>query len=253
MVKKKKAVFAGDPQGQKTAVKQDPLAYLGENVMAIILGSLGADDCARCTLVCKLWRNLAASDELWMRQCMGLIRDTSHAKVSLLRPKEFEPMQPCIEWYSYHMQQKERSQITKEDLCGHCWKFRFKRQAGEFWLSWDPYWTKSGPQMQRVFHEDGSVLGMPSHEPFWFQDSECRWRFTKSREGKRGGPFVKVNHWPSLVVSRQDGFGWRMENCWVIYESIDPEADEAAAMLRVWDSCQKRRGPLTLDLEAWIK
>lgn len=150
MVKKKKAVFAGDPQGQKTAVKQDPLAYLGENVMAIILGSLGADDCARCTLVCKLWRNLAASDELWMRQCMvrdspltcvhdmpdnnsrltrrhfqqGLIRDTSHAKVSLLRPKEFEPMQPCIEWYSYHMQQKERSQITKEDLCGHCWKFR---------------------------------------------------------------------------------------------------------------------------------
>ena len=173
----------------------------------------------------------------------------------------------------------ERSQITKEELCGLCWKFRqvlrpwhdwaceplavdpccrrlllciahsaltcrFKRQAGEFWLSWDPYWTKSGPQMQRVFHEDGTVLGIPSHEPFWFQDSECRsavsypralcafcssygyaaeylhqqmshtdcrWRFTKSREGKRGGPFVKVNHWPSLVVSRQNGFGWRME------------------------------------------
>ena len=38
-----------------------------------------------------------------------------------------------------------------------------------------------------------------------------RWRFTKTREGKRGGPFVKVNHWPSLVVSRQSGFGWRME------------------------------------------
>ena len=28
--------------------------------------------------------------------------------------------------------------------------------------------------MQRVFHEDGTVLGIPSHEPFWFQDSECR-------------------------------------------------------------------------------
>ena len=22
---------------------------------------------------------------------------------------------------------------------------------------------------------------------------------------------MKVNHWPSLVVSRQNGFGWRME------------------------------------------
>ena len=44
-----------------------------------------------------------------------------------------------------------------------------------------------------------------------------------------------------------------LQNCWVVYESIDPEADEAAAMLRVWDSSQNRRGPFTLDLEAWIK
>ena len=29
--------------------------------------------------------------------------------------------------------------------------------------------------MQRVFHEDSTVLGIPSHEPFWFQDSECRY------------------------------------------------------------------------------
>lgn len=29
--------------------------------------------------------------------------------------------------------------------------------------------------MQRVFCEDGTVLGIPSHEPFWFQDSECRY------------------------------------------------------------------------------
>ena len=38
-----------------------------------------------------------------------------------------------------------------------------------------------------------------------------------------------------------------VQNCWVVYESIDPEAQEAEAMLRAWDSCQKRKGPLTLD------
>ncbi len=70
MVKKKRAVSAGNLEGQKAAVKQDPLEYLGENVMAIILGSLEADDCARCMLVSKLWRDLAASDELWLRHCM---------------------------------------------------------------------------------------------------------------------------------------------------------------------------------------
>lgn len=47
-----------------------------------------------------------------------------------------------------------------------------------------------------------------------------RWRFTKSREGKRGGPFVKVNHWPSLVVSRREGFGWRMEVCCILLHAV---------------------------------
>ena len=54
-------------------------------------------------------------------------------------------------------------------------------------------------------------LSCTSILPQQISQTGCRWRFTKSREGKRGGPFVKVNHWPSLVVSRQNGFGWRME------------------------------------------
>lgn len=33
-------------------------------------------------------------------------------------------MQTCMEWYSHHMHQKQRSQISKEELCGLCWKFR---------------------------------------------------------------------------------------------------------------------------------
>lgn len=69
MTKKKQAAPA-DGLYSKGIGKQDPLAYLGENVMAIILGSLEADDCARCTLVSKLWRDLAASDELWMKHCI---------------------------------------------------------------------------------------------------------------------------------------------------------------------------------------
>ena len=67
---------------------------------------------------------------------------------------------------------RENIPFMDANLASPC---RFKRQAGEFWMSWDPYWTKSGPQMQRVFRKDGTVIGIPSHEPFWFQDSECRY------------------------------------------------------------------------------
>lgn len=58
-----------------------------------------------------------------------------------------------------------------------------------------------------------------------------RWQFTKSGRlpgpsGKRvKGQFVKVNHWPSLSISRKSDWGWRMENCWVVYESMDQGMD----------------------------
>ena len=49
-----------------------------------------------------------------------------------------------------------------------------------------------------------------------------------------------------MVQSRMQHWWLIVQNCWVVYESIDPEAQEAEAMLRVWDSCQKRKGHLTL-------
>ena len=57
------------------AVELNPLVYLGENVMVMILGCLEAGDCARCTVVSKHWRDLAASDELWMKHC--IVRDSA--------------------------------------------------------------------------------------------------------------------------------------------------------------------------------
>ncbi len=77
---------------------------------------------------------------------------------------------------------------------------RFKRQAGAYWLrcelsfqfsmcmhghrlftalmllcrSFDPWWTKTADPMTRHFLPDGTLLGVPSHEPYWMPDAECR-------------------------------------------------------------------------------
>lgn len=91
---------------------------------------------------------------------------------------------------------------------------RFKEEAGDFWLSLDPYWAGEAPPLVRRFHPDGSLTAPPD-DPLW-GDHENRWRFTKSREGV-AGQFVKVNHWPSLSISRTPSWGWRMENSWVVY------------------------------------
>lgn len=40
------------------------------------------------------------------------------------------------------------------------------------------------------------------------------------------------------------------QNCWVVYESIDPEAQEAKQMLKKWEESQARREHLALVAEA---
>jgi hypothetical protein len=127
----------------------------------------------------------------------------------------------------------------------------------------DPFWTRQGPQMQRLFCADGSVVAPPD-DPLWGEhlaasaaaaccrccclllwptwvctscscclqaldllphtwpaagEHECRWRFCNSKEG-RPGHYVKVNHWPSLSISRTPSGGWVMENLWVVHEAV---------------------------------
>ena len=65
-----------------------------------------------------------------------------------------------------------------------------------------------------------------SHVDFLYDDPEVRafvptikWRFTKSKYGKKG-QFVKVNSWPSLEISRrEDDWGWELSQEWVKYRS----------------------------------
>ena len=68
-----------------------------------------------------------------------LIRDCSHTRVSQLHfgdryggedeEKQRQKQHDGRRWYAKHMSDTERSQITKEELCGLCWKFRHATSA----------------------------------------------------------------------------------------------------------------------------
>ena len=68
-------------------------------------------------------------------------------------------------------------------------------------------------------------------EPYFFR---YRWRFTKTSQGKRGH-YIKVNHWPALSISRTEDWGWKLENCWVEYRSLEQRLVEAS---KPCDHCQ---------------
>ncbi|GAB4815619.1 hypothetical protein N2152v2_008075 [Parachlorella kessleri] len=191
--------------------RQDPAAVLGRDVMHVVLGNLPARDLAVAGCVSKQWQSLCSEGFLWRRIC----EDLWHGKVYV--PQAAAGSE--LSWrqrYEASLLDAARNDITTQELCTFSWTFRFKWLAGVFWTAQDPYWTREGHMLRRFFHESGSLTAAPS-DPFWGHH-ECRWRFTKSKEGLRGH-YVKVNHWPSLSISRTPSWGWRMENCWVVYEA----------------------------------
>jgi len=49
------------------------------------------------------------------------------------------------------------------------------------------------------------------------------WRFTKSRNGKRG-QFIQVNRWPAYTITRcPNDWSWVLESDWVRYRSCSPQ------------------------------
>lgn len=102
-----------------------------------------------------------------------------------------------------------------DELACMVFTFRFKDDAGEFWFSRDPA-RYGGPPMIRRFLPDGTFWS-PGLDPI-HGDPEInsfipniRWRFTKSRGGKRG-QFIQVNRWPAYTITRTADFGWKLEN-----------------------------------------
>jgi len=58
-------------------------------------------------------------------------------------------------------------------------------------------------------HDDHKIL----------REVERKWRFVKECGGRRGkrGQFIRVNHYPTYIVSRQaKNWGFLMQSCWVL-------------------------------------
>ena len=134
-------------------------------------------------------------------------------------PTSFCTWQEC---YKHTVHDTHRTALTPEELCSLTWSFRFKRGAGVFWAESDPFWLGQ-PPVKTQFMPTGDVWRFQGSRRI-DHDFPIVWRFTKSRFGKRG-TFVKLNQWPSLIISRTERGGWRLESEWVLH-TTDPAEDQ---------------------------
>ena len=78
-----------------------------------------------------------------------------------------------------------------------------------------------------------------------------RWKFTRSKMGRKG-LFVKINNFPSLEVRRTQDWGWELDGEWVLYRTCSPMTVECGEEWRkdprpIFDSDDEEEWP---D-EAW--
>ncbi|KAL4434402.1 hypothetical protein ABPG75_000843 [Micractinium tetrahymenae] len=188
----------------------DPYDALGGDLLVHIFSFLDAPTLLLCSHVSRCWQDCAADDRLWQQ-----LAEMEWADKVYVGPAGQRTDLPWRQRFLLAEADLQRTAITVEELCAFRWTFRFKPQAGIYWLG-----LTAGLRMERLFSEDGSVSAPPD-DALW-GEHESRWRFCKTRDGVRGH-YVKINHWPSLDCSRTTGGGWRMQNIWVIYEAILPQ------------------------------
>jgi len=199
--------------GGRSAPAIDPMHALPEAVVArLILPRLDKQSLATLAQVNRQWAEAARDDYLWQPLCKELWEGKCY------NPFCKKVQAGDLSWkdaYKASVLDSMRTQITEDELCSNSgWNFRFKISAGEYWVAMDPSYYGEAP-MQRYFHVDSTICAGPG-DPLFNNNYETRWRFTKTRFGKRGH-FVKVNHWPSLLISRLPDWRFKMENQWVEY------------------------------------
>lgn len=140
----------------------DPLDCLGRDIFQHILSQLAPHDLVACLAVCRSWARAADDDRLWRRLCevCGRHRPTPRAGTSascafrllivcLILPaqaawkhKVYVPAagvqsasQPWRQRYAATLADAERKLLTAEELCTFRWLFKFKPEAGVWWMA----------------------------------------------------------------------------------------------------------------------
>jgi len=195
-------------------LRGDPFERLCEDVFAVVLSLLDVASLARSVAVSSKWKSVAESDIFWEKHCRELWKDKF-----TVRTRSLHQIKPSIRAYCLSVEESRRIRITVDDLCSYSWNFWYKREAGNYWVNYDPYWRGLHP-MRRYFHRDGYVSADPD-DPLW-GGHECQWNFTEMHEEMPLMVCVRINQWPPLKVSRTCCWGWRMENFMVVYQTSHP-------------------------------
>jgi len=186
------------------------LSILPTEIILEILSYLKPYELVVAANTSKKWTQLSDSDCLWIEQCHRNWKNKQmHAgalsALSLSSRTYCHPL--CINTTSngnmpwktrFIIAEKDaiRTEITKEELCQHHWRFTFK--VGVF--------GNGMYQAYPVFTQNNELV-MEHH-------GVMKWQFVENNK------YVQVEQYPPLKPSRTSDWGWKLENPYVIFVSL---------------------------------
>jgi len=183
-----------------------------EDGLIHLLSFLSIKDVGMCCLTSRRWNAAASDNFLWSNFCNKLWEGKVYIPEKIKKIK----LENSKLAYRESLLDSSRQHVTEEELTSFIWNFRFKEQAGEEWIATDPWWQGQEP-IRFQFLTNGSMERYDDHKVL--RDVERKWRFVPECGGRRGpqGQFVRVNHYPTYIVSRHPtNWGFLMQSCWVL-------------------------------------
>eukprot|EP00475_Leptophrys_vorax_P028254 TRINITY_DN4080_c0_g1_i3.p1 TRINITY_DN4080_c0_g1~~TRINITY_DN4080_c0_g1_i3.p1 ORF type:complete len:356 (+),score=97.55 TRINITY_DN4080_c0_g1_i3:1562-2629(+) len=191
--------------------------FVDSDLLQSIFKFLTAEELGDCVgLVNRTWYKVSLRNALWDRLCETLWFDKSYIPKRIVHMKE--KLREGKRAYVASLMDSRRTFVSKDELCGFNWSFRFKLMAGSHFTEHDPYWN--GLQTRKVFFgEDGKV------HYGGFGDFTRDWKFVHraaGRAARKEGNFVRVGEFPAYIVSRHPvNWGFIMQSCWVVLTSFE--------------------------------
>ena len=220
-----------------------------------ILSRLDAAGVCAAACACRALRAAAGADSVWRALAE---RRWAGKQQSLASERARRPGESWRQAYLREEREAHRRSITVEELCARRWAFRFRCDHEKLWsepdaggaaheLGVEPA-ARAGPtcDFSPEGHFKSTVRGAPSQRrPLAWQlvpappPSGAGWErgagagaagmAEDTGAGADGASAVRVGGYPPLKVERSLDWGWRLENSFVIIESLGASTAAAAA------------------------
>jgi len=197
---------------------------LPPEVLSIVLQRCSSAMLLQLRGVCKNWRFLASSDDIWAPRVVYLWEGKRSIPSHLVNLPVTHPARAFHQFWA-SLWHSKKTIFQKGEIYGPrvglplgIWCFRFKAQAGESWMQQDPWWN-GRPPIRLLLKADGTMEAASNAPGLWGRSGTPAGRYEVTTENDRS--VVRENGHPGMLLYRHPlHWGFYLQSAWTVWTSF---------------------------------